>query len=299
MRILKWLSIFLISLLIAVIVWFSLSPGTSATAYDITTIGLQTTTSTAVQSAAAYGLGGDTTGTRMIVFSESGASMKQYNCTTGWDFTTCGYSKAYDTSARTASAYGNFLSPNGLNWYMTDYTNKEIERFTLGTKDEIDSATWNSSFNVAGQFLAPWGVSWSSTGTYMYVFGNGKIGQYYTPNNGTFTGMAFYASADISAYEGTPESGVFKDDGTVVIVSGAASELNQFSMSTGWNINTLSYVAVTSTSAVVTGLILKDDGLKLAGNIPSLDKIGLWVFASAEVPAGVMTYGRRKQAVIF
>jgi len=300
MRILKYLGIALVFGLIGGFVLFCLTPKAEATPWDVTTLGLESTTTTAVQVAAAYGLGGDATGTRLIVINEADSSAKQYNCTTGWDITTCGYAKAYDVSARTASAYGNFLSQNGSNWYVMDYNNKEVERYTLGTANEIDSATWNSAFSVGTQLSAPWGVAWSSTGTYMYVFGNGEIDQYYAPTRYSFASMSFYAVADISAYEGTPESGAFKSDGTKVFVSGASSEINEFTMSTGWNINTLSYTAVTSTSAVVTGQILKDDGTKMWGNFPSTDKIGLFAFEyTAPIAGAVVPTGRKKRSIMF
>jgi len=85
--------------------------------------------------------------------------------------------------------------------------------------------------------------------------------EYYNIANASYDSV----NKSLSSQNGSPMGLYFTDDGTQMFMVGASGdEVNQYSLSTAWDISTLTYVRVLSLSETVpSGIFFKDDGYKM------------------------------------
>jgi DNA-binding beta-propeller fold protein YncE len=133
------------------------------------------------------------------------------------------------------------------------------------------------SFNVSGQDTTPQGLFFKPDGAKMYVVGstNNTIYQYstVTPAAPSWTdpdlANASYDSVSFSVAGQEAISGglAFKPDGTKMYVVGrSGDDVNEYDLSSAWDITTASYLQNFSVSAQETspeGLFFKPDGTKM------------------------------------
>ena len=81
------------------------------------------------------------------------------------------------------------------------------------------------------------------------------------------TATAYVPSFSVSAQETAPQSVFFKPDGTKMFVLGSTGDdVNEYDLSTAWNISTASYVqnfSVANQELVPEGMFFRPDGKKL------------------------------------
>jgi 6-phosphogluconolactonase (cycloisomerase 2 family) len=202
-----------------------------------------------------------------------------YNNDTVWS---CTLSTPYDLATATvdvrkayvgtqdATPNTPFFGDSGTKMYVMGATNDTVYQYTLSTAWDVTTATYASkSFSVTTQDTAPQGLFFGDSGTKLYVVGTTNDTVYqYTLSTAWDISTASYASLSFSV--GTQETGpralFFKPDGTKMFVIGTVGDdVNEYDLSTAWNVSTASFVRV---SAAVgegnpTGLWFKDDGTKM------------------------------------
>lgn len=186
---------------------------------------------------------------------------------TAWDVTTYGYSGGnLDISGQTSFQRQLFFRDNGLSAYVVDDSNNFIRQYTLSTAWDISTGTLSASFDVSTQDATPIGLFIGDSGAKMYVLGgvNDAIFEYDLSTPWVITSASFNQSQSIAAQENQPRGLYFKDDGTKCFLSGRTGEdVNEYTLSTAWDISTLSFVDSFSFSAQTTspgGLAFGDSG---------------------------------------
>jgi hypothetical protein len=141
---------------------------------------------------------------------------------------------------------------------------------TLTKTTGVEGWGYVNSFSIVGQENNSLGISMSSDGTKMYVVGstNDTVYQYtlstaFSVSTATYSGLSF----SVNTTAGTPTSLFFKPDGTSFYITNDSTTdtVQQFNLSTAWNISTASYVtAYTFTQDTVpVGLVFSPDGTKM------------------------------------
>jgi len=208
-------------------------------------------------------------GTRMYVVGFTYDYVNQYDLSTAWDVSTASYLQQYYIGGVTGGAAGQFFKPDGTKMYFVDQSNRYVREFDLSTAWDISTASYLQLFYVGSQETSPQGIFFSPDGIYMYIVGTSgdDVNQYTLSTAWNITTASYTRVASISAQETTPRDIFFKSDGTKMYIVGATGiDVNEYTLSTAWNVSTRSYVQNFSTAGQdtnPTGLFFKSDGTRM------------------------------------
>lgn len=149
---------------------------------------------------------------------------------------------------------------------------------------DVATATYIRSLSIGDKETQPNGVAISAAGDRLYLSGSnisattGKsIHQYILATPWDISTATFDTTLDISSQENNPNAVTFKPDGTAMYITGDnGNDVNQYSLSSPWDISTATYVqnfSVSSQTLEPGGLSFKPDGSKMfvVGNDEGLD----------------------------
>jgi len=137
------------------------------------------------------------------------------------------------------------------------------------TDPDLANASYDSvSFSVASQDTSPNGFYIGNDGRKLYLSGgaNDSVFQY-TLSTPWDLSTASYDSVSfsVSSQDTQPNGITFKSDGTIMYVSGnAGDDINQYSLSTSWDLSTASFasktLSISSQDATPRGMAFNSDG---------------------------------------
>jgi len=133
----------------------------------------------------------------------------------------------------------------------------------------VSTAVFLQSFSVADREARPAGITFKPDGLKMYVIGvsTGSVNEYTLSIAWDVSTAVFLRSKNILAQDGAPRKVFFKPDGLKMYVAGGAdSAVDEYTLSTAWNVSTAVFVQNFSVAAQATpfyGLTFKPDGLKM------------------------------------
>lgn len=156
---------------------------------------------------------------------------------------------------------------------FTDLLVKQLTADSVGVRNIGDTADKNIQglYVIGSNRVQTDLVSELSTGAGIEIDGvECKDGEVYASRyiREWFTGSAAYdKSFSVAAQEATPQDVFFKPDGLKMYVVGTAGvDINEYDLTTAWDIATASYLQLLDVSgeeAVPKGIFFKDDGLKM------------------------------------
>jgi sugar lactone lactonase YvrE len=228
-----------------------------STAWDISSASYVQTFSVKSQETAPSDLFFKPDGTKMYVVGSSGDDVNEYNLSTPWDVSTASYVQNFFVSAQETSPTGLFFKPDGSGFYVVGSGTDEVHQYTIG------------GFSVAAQDLAPTGLFFKPDGTKMYVLGStgDDVNEYDLSSAWDISTASYLQNFSVASQEGSPGDFYFKLDGTKMYVIGSSgTDVNEYTLSTAWNVSSASYVQNFSISAQETGptdLFFKPDGTKM------------------------------------
>ena len=218
-------------------------------------------------------------GGKLFIIGTEGNSVDQFNLSTPWVVHTgATYVNTRSINAQETSPQDLFFSPDGTKMFVIGLSGRDVNQYTLSTAWNPASGAFNGAFLVSAQDTAPTGLHFSPDGLQMFICGTASdaVHQYSltTPWEVT-SGVSFVRSFSVAAQELTPTGLSFKPDGNRMYICGSTGDdINEYHMTTPWNISTASLVATSVISVSLTGLrgmfFKQDDGtsLYLAGNQP-------------------------------
>ena len=225
--------------------------------------------SVADQEAQPEGLFFKPDGTRMYVLGSSGDDVSEYSLSTAWDINTASYVRAFSVASQDITPRDLFFKPDGTRMYVLGDTGDDVNEYVLSTAWNISTASFVQVFLVSGQDTVPRGIYFKPDGTRMYVVGQGNDSVYeYVLSTAWNISTASYVRAFLVAVqEARPESLFFKPDGTRMYVLGnSGDDVNEYVLSTAWNISTASFVQVFSVAVQDSsplGIFFKPDGTRM------------------------------------
>lgn len=206
-------------------------------------------------------------GTKLYTLSSSTDDVKEHNLSTAWDISTASYVRNFSVSAQDGNQQGLFFKSDGTKMYVVGYDNDNVSEYTLSTAWDVSTASYVQNFSVAAQAALPFGLFFKPDGTKMYVMdlGTDAVKEYDLSVGWDISSTTYVQSFSVATQETNPRSVFFKDDGTKMYIIGTSGDdVNEYSLSTAWDISTASYVRIFSVAGQTTsplGVFFKDDGL--------------------------------------
>lgn len=206
-------------------------------------------------------------GTKLYIVGSATDSIHEYNLSTAWVLSTATYLQSFSVASQDSTPAGLFFDPNGTRMYVVGVTSDSVYQYSLSSAWNISTASYTSnSFSVASQESGPNGVFLKPDGTKMYVIGSvsDSVHEYDLSTAWDVTTASFLQSFSVSAQDTIPQDIFFKDDGTVMYVVGdSGNDINQYALSTPWDISTATYsmnFLVSGQSSEPVGTFFKPDG---------------------------------------
>jgi sugar lactone lactonase YvrE len=268
--------------------------------YDVSSASYTQSFSVAGQETEPRGLVFNTDGTKMFVVGVTGDDVNEYDLSTAFDISTAVYSQNFSVSAQDINPRGLQFNNNGTKMFVMGFTGSAVYEYNLSTGFDISAAVYSQSFSVSAQDTAPTSLAFNNDGTKMFVLGStGDDVNEYTLSTGFDVSTASYAhSFSVAAQDSGPTGIAFNADGTKMFVVGSTGDdVNEYSLSTSFDVSTASYVqnfSVVSQDTNPQGIAFNNDGTKMfivgATNdavyeyylTPSLE-LGTGSFASSDI----------------
>lgn len=231
------------------------------------------------QESTVFGMFIGNSGTKLYVIGYGSDAVQQYTLSTAWDLSSASYdSVSFSVSSQDTNARGVHFDVTGKLMYIVGDQYNKIFIYKLETPWDVSTASLiqpasydNISFSVSSQESGPTSIKFKPDGSKMYILGYSNENVYqYSLSTEWDVSTASYDSAFYNAStEDTSARGMyFKPDGTKMYMCGVSTDsVYQYSLSTPWDISTISYDSVSfSISSQTSGpyeVIFKPDGTKM------------------------------------
>ena len=162
---------------------------------------------------------------------------------------------------------GAAISSDGVYWFTVDPSQDKIFRFKMATAWDVSTVeSTYQTFSITLQEGAARGVTLNDDGTSIYVTGtiSDKVHQYDMTTAYDLSTASHASSPTLNVYSRNPFDVRFKSDGTKMYVAGQQYDnITEYTLSTAWDISTLTYVGATSVVDNPVGLEFNNDGTKM------------------------------------
>jgi hypothetical protein len=214
-------------------------------------------------------------GTKMYTLDLSGDDVAQYSLTSAWDVSTAtSDSKTFDVGSQDTDPYEVEFKSDGTKMYILGTANDTLYQYSLSTAWDVSTASYDSvSFSFTSQTLQPYGMSFSSDGTKLYVadYQNKQILQYNLSTAWDASTISYASKVlSVSTELGSAQlySVSISSNGTKLYV-GTHNQgmIYEYILSTAYDVSTGSYTNNSFSSigqeASVTSIVFKPDGTKM------------------------------------
>jgi len=243
------------------------------TAWDITTASFNTNFSVSTQETAPRGIFFKPDGTKFYITGTASDSVHEYDMSTAWAISTASHNQSFSVSGQETNPFGIHFKDDGSKMFIVGTTGDDVNTYSLTTAWDISTASHVSAdttyiggtFETSGNAVA---IRFSSDGTKMFSIGLGvdRIVQYSLstawspPSKQAFT-ISSKDLFDVSGQEANAYDIFFKPDGTKMYICGwQGDDVNEYDLSTAWDITTASFNQSQSVVTNPSGLFFKDDG---------------------------------------
>ena len=148
---------------------YNLSPG-----FDVSTATFIDGFSVRSEDLIPSGLAFNNDGTKMFVVGQQDDDVNEYTLSNGFDVSTASFVDAFDVSNEESSPLDLKFNHNGTRMFVTGYSGKDVNEYTLSTGFDVSTASFVDSFSVSSEESAPTGLAFNDDGTKMFV--SGKTG---------------------------------------------------------------------------------------------------------------------------
>jgi len=241
--------------------------------YDVSTASFVDSFSVSAQEADPSGVAFNNDGTKMFVTGVSGDDVNEYNLSTGFDVSTASYSQNFSVSSQATQPRDIVFNSDGTKMFIVSDTTgvRFVYQYNLSTGFDVSSASYsNYSVNVSSQDISPLSISFNTNGTKLFVLGNSnaKVFEYTVATGFDLNSTVTYSQEfSVTNEESNPKGLTFNNDGTKMYVCGAnGDEVNEYNLTTAFNISTASafqVFSVSSQDASPAGIVFNSDGTKM------------------------------------
>jgi hypothetical protein len=217
-------------------------------------------------------------GTEMYTADLFVGGVTQRSLSTAWDITTASVTRSFDISSQEDDPYGVAFKPDGTKMFVLGGEDDEVNEYSLSTAWDISTAAYVQNFSIASQDNNPRGFAFKPDGTKMFMIGasGDDVNEYSLSTAWDVSTAAYVQNFSVNSQENNPHGVTFRPDGTMMFVLGnTGDDVNEYSLSTAWDVSTAVYVQNFSISSEETnpyGIAFKPDGTKMfmTGSINNL-----------------------------
>jgi VCBS repeat-containing protein len=216
-----------------------------------------------------YDLAFNTDGTKMFVVGNAGQDVNEYTLSTGFDVSTASFVDSFSVGSQDTVPVGLAFNTDGTKMFVVGYYGQDVNEYTLSTGFDVSTASFVDSFSVSSQERYPYGLAFNTDGTKMFVVGyaGDDVNEYTLSTGFDVSTASFVDSFSVGSQDTVPVSLAFNTDGTKMFVVGyAGDDVNEYTLSTGFDVSTASFVdsfSVSSQDTDPVGLAFNTDGTKM------------------------------------
>ena len=179
------------------------------------------------------------------------------------------YVDGFSVGTQEFTPQGFRFNNDGTKMFVIGSAGDEVDEYTLSTGFDVSTASYVDSFDISSQEEGPRDLAFNSDGTKMFVVGvrGDDVNEYTLSTAFDVSTASFVDSKDISSQDDNPTGLAFNQDGTKMFIAGnAGDDINEYTLSTGFDVSTASFVdsfSVSSQDAQPNGLTFNSDGTKM------------------------------------
>ena len=184
-------------------------------------------------------------GLTLYIADKNDRNINQYSLETAWDVSSLTYKQRVSVNDQSVYPRSVFFKPDGTKMYVTTDFSDEVNEYNLSTAWDVSTASYSKFFSVAAQDATVFGLFFKPDGSKMYVTGliNDNVYEYNLSTAWDVSTASYSKFFSFSAQSANPVSIYFKPDGlSMFVLSNAADDVKEYSMSTAWDVSTASYV---------------------------------------------------------
>jgi hypothetical protein len=226
--------------------------GTPTNPFDVSTAVYSKSFSVAGEDTQPQDLTFNTDGTKMFVVGGIGDDINEYSLSTGFDVSTASFTNSFSVASQQAPATGVAFNTTGTKMFIVGDTSDNVGEYTLTTGFDVSTASYSQNFSIATEETAPEGISFNTDGTKMFIVGRvgDAVYEYALSTGFDVSTASFTASFSVASQDINPHGIAFNTDGTKMFVAGVSgADVNEYTLSTGFDVSTASFVDSFSVSA--------------------------------------------------
>jgi len=208
-------------------------------------------------------------GTKKFVGGVYSDNIKEYTLSTAYDVSTATYSQAFSVSSQDIFPQGIAFNNDGTKMFVLGNAGDDVNEYTLSTGFDVSTASYSQNFSVVSQESVPKGIAFNANGTKMFIVGQtaDTVNEYALSTGFDISTASHSQGFSVATEELNPTDIAFNTDGTKMFICGqSGDDVNEYALSTGFDVSTASYVqnfSILSEESAVESITFNADGSKM------------------------------------
>jgi DNA-binding beta-propeller fold protein YncE len=186
-----------------------------------------------------------------------------------YDISLATFEKTFSVVNQETSPEGIAFNTDGTKMFVVGTTGDDVNEYSLSIAFDISTAVYSQNFSVAAQETFPRGVQFNNDGTKMFIVGTSgdDVNEYDLSVGFDISSAVYSQNFSVAAQETAPHGIAFNTDGTKMFIVGTTGDdVNEYDLSTGFDVSSASFVDSFSVSAqdtAPTDIAFNPDGTKM------------------------------------
>jgi sugar lactone lactonase YvrE len=237
--------------------------------YDVSSASYTQSFSVAAQETTPEALTFNNDGTKMYITGDTGDAVYEYSLSASFDISSASYTQSFSVAGQESQPQGVVFNTDGTKMFITGGSGDDVNEYDLSVAFDISTAVYSQNFSVAAQDITPRDLAFNNDGTKMFIVGDaGNDVNEYDLSSGFDVSTASYSqNFSISAQETSPHGIAFNNNGTKMFIVGkTGDDVNEYALSTGFDVSSASYsqnFSIAAQETDPTGIAFNADGTKM------------------------------------
>jgi sugar lactone lactonase YvrE len=237
--------------------------------YDVSSASYTQSFSVAAQETTPEALTFNNDGTKMYITGDIGDAVYEYSLSASFDISSASYTQSFSVAGQESQPQGVVFNTDGTKMFITGGSGDDVNEYDLSVAFDISTAVYSQNFSVSAQDITPRDLAFNNDGTKMFIVGDsGDDVNEYDLSSGFDVSTASYSqNFSISAQETSPHGIAFNNNGTKMFIVGkTGDDVNEYALSTGFDVSSASYsqnFSIAAQETDPTGIAFNADGTKM------------------------------------
>ncbi len=263
-------------------------------AFDIANASYVTNSTISGQGTAPEDIAFNSDGSKMFIVDSQQDRINEYALSTAYGIGTESFTRSFSVSSQGNLPTGVCFSNDGTTMLVCDYTEQDVNQYTLSTGFDLSTASYTRTLYVGGQQARPRAVQLVNSGTRIFTIGdtNDEINQWNLSTANDISTASHIGNFSVASQASAPQGLFFSNDGKKVFVLNetATNNIFQYNLSTAFLITSASYSNVSFNTASIdsnpTGIAFSADGTKMFFTGNQNDKVYSYTSGSVTIVSG-------------